>query len=84
MRRLPIAVVALLAGFAQAHAQDDNFPTASDRVAGSRPFIDSEGQKVYIVPNANDCAPFQGIAVWASGAPSAAPVGYRCIQKSNR
>jgi hypothetical protein len=84
MKRLRIAVVALLAACAQAYAQDDDFPAASDAVPGSRPFIDSEGQKVQIVRNANECAPFEAKAVWARGAPTAAPAGYRCFHNSNR
>jgi hypothetical protein len=83
MRKLA-AALALLGSCALAHAQNDNFPAASDRVQGSRPFIDSEGQKVYIVRNANDCAPFQAKAVWARGGHSAAPAGYRCFHNSNR
>jgi len=84
MRKSSIAVVAIFAACAGPAVAGDTFQVGSD-MAGTGPVhtvVDSDGQRIEVVRNANECAPFQPEAVWGRGA-TAAPIGYRCFQGHN-
>jgi hypothetical protein len=80
MKSLEIAVVALTTACSvgYAHAYPD-FPTGSDMggISGVYTVTDSNGRRIQVVRNANDCAPFDADAVWGRS-PSASPLGYHC------
>jgi hypothetical protein len=85
MKRSPIAAVAVFAAYAGPALADQTFQVGSD-MAGAGPVhevVEADGQRVQVVPNANDCAPFEAEAVWGRGA-TAAPIGYRCFHPFGR
>jgi hypothetical protein len=85
MKKLSIAVVAVLAAYAGPAVADQTFQAGSDMagVGPLRSVVEADGQRVQVVRNANDCAPFQAEAVWGRGG-TGAPLGYRCFDPFGR
>jgi hypothetical protein len=85
MKKLPIAVVAVFAACAGPAVADETFQVGSDMAGAGRvhAVVEADGQRVQVVRNANDCAPFEAEAVWGHGS-TAAPIGYRCFHVHNR
>jgi hypothetical protein len=85
MKKSPIAVVAVFAAYAGPAIADETFQVGSDMagVGPVRSVVEADGQRVQVVRNANDCAPFEAEAVWGHGS-TAAPIGYRCFHPFGR
>ena len=85
MKKLSIAVVAVFVAYAGSAVADETFQVGSDMagVGPLRSVVEADGQRVQVVRNANDCAPFQAEAVWGQGA-AGAPIGYRCFHPFGR
>jgi hypothetical protein len=85
MKKLPIAVAAVFAAYAGCAIAGETFQVGSDMagVRGAHAVIEADGQRVQVVGNANECAPFEAEAVWGRGA-TAAPLGYRCFHRFSR
>jgi hypothetical protein len=85
MKKSLIAAVAVFAVYAGPAVADETFQIGSDMagVGPVRSVVEADGQRVQVVRNANDCAPFEAEAVWGQGA-TAAPIGYRCFHPFGR
>jgi hypothetical protein len=85
MKKLSIAVVAVFAAYAGPVVADETFQVGSDMagIGAVHSVVEADGQRVQVVPNANDCAPFQAEAVWGRGG-TAAPLGSRCYDPLGR
>jgi hypothetical protein len=86
MKKLAIAVAAVFAAYGGAAVAGETFQVGSDMagVRGAHAVVEADGQRVQVVGNANDCAPFEAEAVWGRGAGTAAPIGYRCFHRFSR
>ena len=82
MMVLKLTGVALVLGLSGVTAEADSFPVDSDMagISGVRVVVDGSGQKIGVVGNANECAPFESRAVWGGDK----LLGYHCYHNPNR
>jgi hypothetical protein len=85
MKKVHLVIAALLAGGFGAGGFGCP-PAAAARVV-SQPdphyVVSASGRKRLVYRYRSECAPFRAEAVWGSGTPKAAPVGYRCYNNPN-